>query len=583
MFSTFFRWYFLLLLATPASAFVHPKPADICRCSTTSLFGKRRKAQQVQNVEKQGKSRPNLIDMMEELENGTTETSKKKKEKPQGDEAVSQAELERQERLNEARDRMERRPDVSTMIVDEETGMEVVAQGKAVMDVVTRKAVKLYDTPELRLAQMFPGIPPDVRSANRMDWKTVPVTEIVDTLLNKSKVKLSNGEVGIPPHPNVANSAIDWILANRDKLGHKFKRTLGRLTMCTASNGEVEKGQELKKLWKNYLTIENHIAAPFRQILLDAEGRVGPNFGNLDVRSYCKGALYERAANYLVLKGMVAHWEKKVIDADFVEKNPQTPENFVSVLARGDPKRYLPNPPILFTLKECTQVCYMAQEMTRAFVETPELFQDLPVELRFIEEALRIKGGTSLRKFVVDEFCPAEGITPEALREGLRRLVCQLETLQIDPYGDITNILERLSNAMAVGSDDERDPYLDYNLPGGPGDFQTYTFNHENLSLVRFLDAQYERAGGSSADVSQPNRGGGLGGLGGLLNFGQSPQSPSRSSTSGTSDSESGDYYKVPNERAAGRPHNLGWLDVLNDDEQKLQFGKIPPGKVIME
>jgi hypothetical protein len=225
----------------------------------------------------------------------------------------------------------------------------------------------------------------------------------------------------------------------------------------------------------------------------------------------------------------------------------------------------------------------MAQEMTRAFVETPELFQDLPVELRFIEEALRIKGGTSLRKFVVDEFCPAEGITPEALREGLRRLVCQLETLQIDPYGDITNILERLSNAMAVGSDDERDPYLDYNLPGGPGDFQTYTFNHENLSLVRFLDAQYERAGGSSADVSQPNRGGGLGGLGGLLNFGQSPQSPSRSSTSGTSDSESGDYYKVPNERAAGRPHNLGWLDVLNDDEQKLQFGKIPPGKVIME
>ena len=54
-------------------------------------------------------------------------------------------------------------------------------------------------------------------------------------------------------------------------------------------------------------------------MMQDAEGRVGPNFGNLDVSSYCAGPLYERVANYLVLKGMVAHWEKKVVDADGIK------------------------------------------------------------------------------------------------------------------------------------------------------------------------------------------------------------------------------------------------------------------------
>merc|ERR1712176_351693 len=99
--------------------------------------------------------------------------------------------------------------------------------------------------------------------------------------------------------------------------------------------------EELNKLWKNFLTLENHISAPFRQIIQDAEGRVGPNFGNLEIKKYSDGDLYERVGNYIVLKGMVAHWEKKVVDADYIEKNPQTKEKKISILAVGDPKRFL--------------------------------------------------------------------------------------------------------------------------------------------------------------------------------------------------------------------------------------------------
>jgi hypothetical protein len=424
---------------------------------------------------------------------------------------------------------MDERPELSTMLVDEETGIELIQQGKAVMDVVTRKAVKLSERgPEFRLAQMFPGVPLEIRQRYRFpSWNSITVPEMVEQLRDACSVALvlsddnddgngngngdGNTKRGIPPHPSVANRAIDFVLANRDLLGHRMKRTLGRLQMRSMWKQNVQEAREYQKLWTNFETLENHISAPFRQMILDAEGRIGPNFGNLDLVTYANGHVYERCANYLVLKGMVAHWEKKVKDAEYVERTPQERDNFMTVLATGDPKRYLPDPPILYTLRECTQVCIMAQQMTKAFCETQELFDDLPPEVRFLERALVITGGTALRKFVVDEFCPAEGITPEGLREGMRRLDQQLDNMQIDPYGDLKNILNKLCKAMAVGTDDERNPYDEYLAnkdPKGPGYFQSYTFNHEKLSLVRFLDSQYPSAG--TQEVAKSGDGGGV-------------------------------------------------------------------------
>lgn len=481
--------------------------SSTCKPSDTILFmGKSRKARRTQRVENQGKSRPQqFFDAIEDASDEPLKDSPPKGKGKKKDKLNSPVDEEREARAEDAKKRMEERPDVSTMIVDEETGIEIVAQGKAVMDVVTRKAVKLSDLgPEYRLAQMFPGVPPAVREKYRFDWKTVEVPQMVDELRAACSVKLQDGSVGIPPHPSVANKAIDFVLANRDYLGYKMKKTLGRLQMRSMWQGNVQEARENQKLWRNFLTLENHISAPFRQMIMDGEGRVGPNFGNLDLMSFCDGELYERCANYIVLKGMVAHWEKKVKDAEYYESTPQTKENFITVLSHGDPKRYLPDPPILYTLKQCSQVCLMAQQMCKAFVETPELFDDFPPEIRFLEKALTIKGGTPLRKYMVEEFCPAEKISPEGLREGMRRLYQQLENMQIDPYGDLTNIIDRLILAMAVGTDDERDPYVPYlsnTDPSGPGYFQTYTFNHEELSLVRFLDSQYEKKAGSQADA----------------------------------------------------------------------------------
>jgi hypothetical protein len=465
--------------------------------SSTTLFGKNRSARRMEK-KAQGKSRPNSF--YDAIGDDTNVND----DKPKQEDVVSAASV------SDAR--ADSRPPVSTIVIDEATGIERIQQGQYVMDVATRKAVKLSDLgPMYRMAQMFPGVPPDVREKYRMDKNTIEVPEMVERLRHVCLAPVKNEETGeevmdYPKKPK--DEAFDFVLANRDMLGLRMKKTLGRLKLRAQSQFKKEEALELRKLWKHYIIIDESISAPFRQMLMDAEARVGPNFGNLDLKSFCGKELYERTASYLVLKGMVAHWEKKLRDAEYVENTPETRSNFIEILMVGDPKRYLPDPPIIFRYDEVVRITLMAQNMTAQFVNTPELFNDLPPEVRFLEAASFIKGGTALRKFMIEEFCPAEGITPEGLREGLRRLDVQLSNMQIDPYGDIMNVVGRLCDAVAVGSDDERDPYIPYlcNLDkNGPGYFQTYTFNHDRQSLVRFLD--------SAKEVQQ----GGIGPTGNLL------------------------------------------------------------------
>eukprot|EP00522_Entomoneis_paludosa_P004109 CAMPEP_0172474602 /NCGR_PEP_ID=MMETSP1065-20121228/69443_1 /TAXON_ID=265537 /ORGANISM="Amphiprora paludosa, Strain CCMP125" /LENGTH=596 /DNA_ID=CAMNT_0013232789 /DNA_START=211 /DNA_END=2000 /DNA_ORIENTATION=+ len=584
--------------------------------STTVLeMAKSRKARRSQKAEK---TRPaSFYDAIDDAQGVATKKGKKKPKKNDPPTSDDPAEAARQAQMAEAQRRMDERPDVSTMLVDEESGVEVLQQGKNVMDVITRRAVKLSNGPDERLAQMFPGVPPDVRDKYRLDSKSATVPEMVEKLRQACTTKLEDGSVGIPSQTSVASKAIDFVIANRDLLGYKMKKTLGRLTMRSFSLGNTEEGEEYQKLWKNYLVLENYISAPFRQIMLDAEGKAGPNFGNLDIKSFLDGPLYERTANYLVLKGMVAHWEKKLIDADTVEKTPQTKENYLTMATEGDPRRFLPDPPILFTLKECTQVCYMAQQMTKTFVDTPELFNDLPPEIRFFEYAMSIKGGTPMRQFMKEDFCPAEGITPEALREGMRRLLHQLDNMQVDPYADIVNTMEKLIAAMSVGTDDENDPYEEYLVsrdPNGPGRFQSYTFNHDEQSLVKFFDSSLLSASGGAGESSAPSSGGGFGDF---FNFGGDSDKPpggageSSAPSSGGGFGDFGDFfnfggdsdkppagikdmpsvsarasdkmYETPSIRAAGRPHELGWFDQMENptDAEEYTLGKVPAGRII--
>ncbi|KAL9185219.1 hypothetical protein ACHAXT_002996 [Thalassiosira profunda] len=470
-------------------------------------------------------------------------------------------------------------PDVTTVVTDPETGIARIQQGKYVMDKVTGKAVVLSSLgPEYRLAQMFPGCPPEVREQYRFDVSTVTVPEMVERLKEACTVPLKNsatGEewLGIPPHPQVSNPAVDFVLANRDLLGHRMYKALGRLKLRSQSQFKKEEASELRQLWKHFMLLEDHISAPFRQMVLNAEAKVGPNFGNLDVKSYCGGERYERTANYLVLKSMVAHWEKKYNDAVALDEIPDDEGvNFMRQLYTGDPKRYLPDPPIIFRLNEVSRIVVMAQKMCKAFVDEPELFDDLPPEVKFVEKALSISGGTALRQFMLEDFCPAENVDAASLREGLRRLYQQMFNMQTDPYGDLTMTLWNLCAATAIGTDEARDPYEAYIANAGgtsyesnPGFFQTYTFNHDKNSMVRFLDTSKvieKGTAGSTEDVTRQIQGEALQLLG--FDFGGGAQL--NPATVGAEPAVEQKDYEVPEDRAIGRPHNLGWLDILGDD-----------------
>jgi len=430
-----------------------------------------------------------------------------------------------------------------------------------------------------------------------MSERMFKIVAMIEELKEACMVDLGDGTRGIPKHPSLSNKGIDFVLANRDRLGYRMRKTIARWTFNTASKGDMKEAKEVwNKLHINFMTMENYISGPFRQIMQDAEGRVGPNFGNLEIMSFCNGELYERVANYLVLKGMVAHWEKKVVDADIFENQPDyESEEFSQV--RGDPKRFLKDSPILFTLKECTQVCAMAQQMCQMFVEEEKLFGDFPPEIVFLEDALKIKGGTALRKYMIDEFCPSRGITPEGLREGVRRLYQQLENMQLDPYADITMKVEQLYAAMSVGTDDARDPYLKYlsyeasEDPTNPAYFETYTFNYPQVSMVRFLDNMYPSKGGLNGLVGpQP----------------EAPKDETKSPFDGLSDGfnnllgqmkgerslrvepvyeeDDNAFYVPPKERAIGRQHDLGWFEELNNvDGDIAKLSEMVPGTIIME
>jgi hypothetical protein len=477
----------------------------------------------------------------------------------------------------------QKQPDVTTIVTDPDTGIARIQQGKYVMDKVTGKAVVLSSLgPEYRMAQMFPSVPPEIRNRYRYDWNSVTVSQMIDQLREACTVPLKDGitgreYLGIPPHPQISNPGVDFVLANRDLLGQRMRKALGRLKLRAQSKFEKEAALNYRSLWKHFLLLEDHISAPFRQVLLNAEANVGPNFGNLDVKSYCNGELYVRTANYLVLKSMVAHWEKKYNDALELEDIPETDEgmDFIARLYTGDPKRYLPNPPIIFRLAEVSRIVVMAQKMCAAFVDEPTLFNDLPPEVRFVERALGITGGTALRRYMLEEFCPTNNVDPASLREGLRRLYAQMFNMQLDPYADLTMTLWNLCVATAVGTDEARDPYEEYiaNIRGtkyetNPGYFQTYTFDHDKNSLVRFLDSAKlieKGTAGSTEDVTRQIQGEALQLLG--FNFGGGgPLNPATASQKAEKTEQK--RYVVPEDRAIGRPHMMGWLDLLGEDEE---------------
>ena len=118
-------------------------------------------------------------------------------------------------------------------------------------------------------------------------------------------------------------------------------------------------------------------------------------------------------------------------------------------------------------------------------------------------------GGTELRKAAY-EFAEEEGITVEGLREGVRRLVRQLENMQPDPYGKFTRIVNDLSRALEVGTEEEESVYKEHLYSvrkEGPGWFQTYKMKEVRRDKHKVSAAmKMSRRRGAEVTLQPPER-----------------------------------------------------------------------------
>ncbi|GMI26120.1 hypothetical protein TeGR_g896, partial [Tetraparma gracilis] len=141
------------------------------------------------------------------------------------------------------------------------------------MDPATRRPVKLGEGDDVRMAEFSPGVPPGVRAALRLDAAAATVPALIAGL-----------SAAVPdPSAPISDLALDFCVANRDLLGLRMKKALTSLKLHHQSRADLPEARRYKALRDAYVLLENKISGPFRQMVLDGEGRIGPNFANLDV------------------------------------------------------------------------------------------------------------------------------------------------------------------------------------------------------------------------------------------------------------------------------------------------------------
>mmetsp|Transcript_5943 Transcript_5943/g.12434 ORF Transcript_5943/g.12434 Transcript_5943/m.12434 type:complete len:783 (-) Transcript_5943:71-2419(-) len=383
------------------------------------------------------------------------------------------------------------------IIIDEDTGMKSVQTGNAVMDVTTRRAVVLSPLgPQYRLAEMFPGVPPELRAQLRFDLTARPLRELIDEFAEA--VRAADGSYPPAGSDAITEDGMDYLLSNRDQLGERMKLALTALKLRAQSKVDLEGARRWRDVRQQLIVLELKASAPFRQSCLSAEQTIGPRFGDLDVAAYCGGHVYERAGSWVVLKGLVALWEKRARDQRWREENPLTHDNAVEWMLMGDPRILLPKAeqgaggaPPFYPADDCDKIASMCRRMINEFVTNADLFDDLPTELRFLERASVIPSGTMLRKFTQQEFCPEEGVTLEALAEGIQRLEVSLEGMLAENYNPLLKVISGVRRAIVVGTPMELDLYSDYidnnHNPDSPGFFEIYHEDPMKGSMMEYL------------------------------------------------------------------------------------------------
>uniref|UniRef100_A0A7S4D4Y1 Uncharacterized protein n=1 Tax=Heterosigma akashiwo TaxID=2829 RepID=A0A7S4D4Y1_HETAK len=266
-----------------------------------------------------------------------------------------------------------------------------------------------------------------------------------------------------------------FVVDNKDLLGVKARKVLTSLKLRAQQQFDKNKARYYDDMRRALILKENTLMAPFRLLMMRTEERLAPMMGNMEPEKWAGQDRADYLATWLLLKAAVAEWEKRRAqlksDIEFMEtvlKNVW--------LTEGREQRQL---------ESAEYMCALVQGMSLKLAERPELFDQLPPEARFLEQALRMNTGTEVRQYALQEFLPREGLdgVPELVAR-VRALGVATEFLSAKTFTSINVAIEEVVACLTAGTPEQADLYVRAFNTGNIG-FRTYKVT---------IDKEYEDA-----------------------------------------------------------------------------------------
>ena len=160
----------------------------------------------------------------------------------------------------------------------------------------------------------------------------------------------------------------------------------------------------------------------------------------------------DAAATWVCLKALVAEWERRYQDLKGGEELVVTDILNVDELYLGVDG---------IDLEKAGTITVAVQEMSRNFGESLLAKDRLPAELRFLDKALAIGTTTEVRKFALQDFCPAEKMEVEELRTRLRIFLAGFDTLSKNTFANLHQAAFDTYMCLAMSTPDEYNIYGD--------------------------------------------------------------------------------------------------------------------------
>ncbi|CAM9627488.1 unnamed protein product [Chrysoparadoxa australica] len=260
---------------------------------------------------------------------------------------------------------------------------------------------------------------------------------------------VSGLEVCLPGESTDLEELKQFLIANRQHAGNQAIALLVCLKNQEQSKLNRDRAWRLQHLLMGVMKAESSITGVFRQAIKNAETRLAPKMGSPDPSEYVGSDECDANASWIVLKACIAEWERR---------NSEMRGEDTSMLD-------LVNAPQLAENKldkdRTAKVCQAVQMMGATFKDSEQINSKLLPELRFLDAALGMATTTEVRRYALQEFCQAEGWTPDQLKQRVRSLLTNMDSLHRSSYGQLQIAIQDIYDCLADGTPEAYNIYVD--------------------------------------------------------------------------------------------------------------------------